>query len=558
MTTAQRLAAAEAAARPTLIDRALATVAPGFALRRIAARARFAYAAGGYGAYDAAGGDTDGFKKLRAPSGDADTLLQQPLNLIRRRTQQVARNNPIAIGAMRTHKAAVVGGGIICEPQIDADYLRSQGYLSSDPNAAKQWEATAQRLWDLAIADARYDAQGVCDHFGHQEIIAYALFDAGDILAVRRWKPTPGRLLATCVELIEAARIANPNDMPDTATQINGLTLDEPGGAPVAYTVKAVHPGSYRPGGPTEWEWRSVPIWGKGTGMRQAVLCYQPERASQRRGVPRLAGVLKALHQLGEYSDAELKAAVVSAFFTVFVKSVDGEDLPGVTTPVQGRTPDVEAAQQGQREQMEMGPAAVIGLAEGEDITIANPARPNANYAPFYDAILMQIGSSLHIPLSLLQLRFGQSFAAAKAELLEAWRQFLSDRAWIFRTYCRQSYEWHLAEFVARGWLDAPGFFTDALARQAWCGLRYTGPAMGAINELDAVQAAKLRVQERFTSRGDESAAMTGRSWEARVPQMLYEDSLIQPAVSPTSVSVMEPPVPRNDAGMADPQLPPG
>jgi lambda family phage portal protein len=549
MTTPARVSAVQAALRPTFVDRALASVAPTFALRRIEARARFAFASGGY---DAAGGDEDGFRKLRSPRGDADTLSASPLPLIRARTQQVARNNPIAIGAKRTHQISVVGGGILCEPQLDAAYLIEAGYLPNTPHAAKQWEATAQRLWNLVTNDVRFDAQGVCDYVGQQNLVAGALFDAGDILMVRRWKPTHGRVAATCVELIEAARIGNVQDQPDTATTVNGVELDVPGGEPVAYHVRSVHPGSYRMGGPTDYEWQRVPVYGAGTGMRQAVLCYQPDRASQRRGIPRLAGVLKSLHQLGEYSDAELKAAVVSAFFTVFVKSTSGEDMPG--SPMQGTTEDGGSSSRG--EQVEMGPAAVIGLAPDEDITIANPSRPNANYAPFYDAILMQIGAALHIPLSLLQLRFGQSYSAAKAELLEAWRAFLADRAWIFRTYCTTAYSWHLAEFIARGWLEAPGFFSDPLARAAWCGLRYTGPAMGAINELDAVNAAKLRVQERFTSRGEESAAMTGTSWEARIPQMLHEDTLIQPVVSPTSVSVIEAP-PRSDANATDPALPP-
>jgi lambda family phage portal protein len=544
MSAERALAVARAAMRPTLLDRAIATVAPRYALQRLAARGRLAMAAGGF---DAAGGDEDGFSRLRAPRGDADAVAAPGLDLIRRRAQQVGRNNPIAIGAKRTHQISVVGTGILCEPQIDAAYL---GLSEAE---ARAWEKKAARLFALVTGDARFDAQGITDFVGQQSMVAYALFDAGDILAVRRWKPAHGRYAATCVEMIEAARISNPQDQPDTATMIQGVELDMPGGEPIAYHVRSVHPGTYRQGGPSEFEWHRVPVYGAGTGMRQAVLCYQPERPSQRRGVPRLAGVLKALHQLGEYSDAELKAAVVSAFFTVFVKSTSGEDLPGPTDVVQGRTPDMAARV---KEEMEMAPAAIIGLGEDEDITIANPSRPNANYAPFYDAILMQIGAALHQPHSLLRLKFGDSYSAAKAELLEAWRAFLADRAWIFRTYCAAVYQWDLAEFVARGWLDAPGFWTDPLARAAWSGLRYTGPAMGAINELDAVQSAKLRVQERFTTRGDESSAMTGKPWEDRVPLMLREDTLIQPVVSPTSVSVMEPPVPRGDAGTAPTDTP--
>lgn len=522
----ETLATVRAAMRPTWLDRAIGAVAPGYGLQRMRARARFNMATGGY---DAGRNADDGLRTLRAPSGDGDALWTPDADIVRRRAQQSGRNNPIAIGAKRTTVISVVGTGIQCEPQIDA------GYLGLTEEAAAQWEKDAARLFALVSGDARFDANGVADFIAQQTQVMIALFEAGDILAVRRWQPRHGRVAATCVEMIEAARISNPHDQPDTATMIQGVELDRPGGEPIAYHVRSVHPGAYRMGDPTEWTWSRVPIYGAGTGTRQAILCYAAERPSQRRGVPRLAGVLKALHQLGEYSDAELKAAVVSAFFTVFVKSQSGEELP---SGINGETPDMAAARAAGSEKLELGPAMINALAEDETIEIANPSRPNANYAPFYDAILMQIGAALHLPLSLLQLHFSASYSASKAELLEAWRSFLTDRQWIARTYCQPVYGWGLSEFVARGWLDAPGFFSDPLARAAWSGLRFIGPAMGAINEMDAVQAAILRVDNRFTSRGDESAAMTGQTWEPRVPQMKREDDLIQPRLVPTSVTV--------------------
>lgn len=538
MSARSTLAALRAAAQPTFLDRAIATVMPRYALQRLEARARFAYASGGY---DAGRGADDTFRTLRTPRGDADMVWAPDSDITRRRAQQVGRNNPIAIGAKRTTAISVVGTGIRCEPQIDASYL---GITEAEASA---WEQTAARLFAMVSGDARFDANGVADLVAQQTILVHALFESGDLLAVRRWKPMHGRVAATCVELIEAARISNPNDQPDTATLINGMELDRPGGEPIAYHVRSIHPGSHRTGDAHEWEWSRVPIYGAGTGMRQAVLCYAPERPNQRRGVPRLAGVLKTLHQLGEYADAELKAAIVSAFFTVFIKSQTGEDVP---SGINGDSPEFAAARAMGTDKMEMGPAAMVGLAEGEDVVFANPSRPNANYAAYYDAILMQIGAALHLPLSLLQLHFSASYSASKAELLEAWRSFLTDRAWIARTYCQPVYTWCLAEFVARGWLDAPGFFDDPLAQRAWSGLRFVGPAQGAINEMEAVQAAKMRVDERFTLRGDESAAMTGQTWEPRVPQMKREDALIQPRLVPTSVTVTDPP--RPDAAPVD------
>jgi lambda family phage portal protein len=528
------LAEVRAAMRPNWLDRAIGTIAPSYGLQRMQARARLNMATGGY---DAGRNADDGLRTLRTPRGDADAVFTPDADLLRRRAQQAGRNNPIAIGAKRSTVISVVGTGIQCEPQIDASYLG----LTEEQAAA--WEKDAARLFALVAGDARFDANGCSDFIAQQGQVMVALMEAGDILAVRRWQPTHGRVAATCVELIEAARITNPYDQPDTATMINGVELDRPGGESIAYHVRSVHPGSYRQGDATEWTWSRVPIYGAGTGTRQAVLCYQAERPSQRRGVPRLAGVLKALHQLGEYSDAELKAAVVSAFFTVFVKTQGGDDLPAGINP---ESPELAQSRELGSEKLELGPAMVQALAENESIEIANPSRPNANYAPFYDAILMQIGAALHLPKSLLQLHFSASYSASKAELLEAWRSFLTDRQWIARTYCQPVWGWFVQEFVARGWLDAPGFFEDPLARAAWTGLRFIGPAQGAINEMDAVQAAVLRIDNRLTSRGDESAAMTGQTWEPRVPQMKREDDLILPRLVPAGAMVTDAATPDN------------
>jgi capsid protein len=51
------------------------------------------------------------------------------------------------------------------------------------------------------------------------------------------------------------------------------------------------------------------------------------DRIAQTRGVPMLAPVIEALKQLDRYAEAELMAAVVSAFFTVFIKT-DGDGSP--------------------------------------------------------------------------------------------------------------------------------------------------------------------------------------------------------------------------------------
>jgi capsid protein len=55
------------------------------------------------------------------------------------------------------------------------------------------------------------------------------------------------------------------------------------------------------------------------------------DRIEQSRGIPALAPVIESLKQLDRYAEAELMAAVVSAFFTVFIKTT-GDDTGAPTT----------------------------------------------------------------------------------------------------------------------------------------------------------------------------------------------------------------------------------
>ena len=50
-----------------------------------------------------------------------------------------------------------------------------------------------------------------------------------------------------------------------------------------------------------------------------ALVIFESERAEQYRGVPYLAPVIESLKQLTRYSEAEIMAAVINGFFTVFI-----------------------------------------------------------------------------------------------------------------------------------------------------------------------------------------------------------------------------------------------
>ncbi len=160
----------------------------------------------------------------------------------------------------------------------------------------------------------------------------------------------------------------------------------------------------------------------------------EAERPDQYRGVPYLATVIESLKQLTRYTEAELMAAVINAFFTVFVKSESpaetARDFEGVVdeeAPLE--TPDYK-----------LGPGAINILNEGESIEIADAKRPNVNFDGFVSAMAKYIGAALEIPYELLTKSFTSSYSASRAALLEAWKAFKMRRTWFVSRFMKYGF----------------------------------------------------------------------------------------------------------------------
>jgi lambda family phage portal protein len=263
---------------------------------------------------------------------------------------------------------------------------------------------------------------------------------------------------------------------------------------------------------------------------------FRKLRPAQRRGAPYLASVIEAFKQLDKYTEAEVMAAVVSAMFTVFVKTESGTGLGTLE-------PTAETGAKTSDKDIKLASGAIWDLAKGESIEVANPGRPNQAFDPFVNAILAQIGTALEIPFELLIKRFMSSYSAARAALLEAWKAFRTRRAWLAWNFCQPVYEAVITEAVARGRISAPGFFADPLIRQAWLGCEWTGPPPGQIDPEAEINAAKERVDLGVSTLQRETAEISGADWEAlhkqraREKRMRVADGLeadASPGESPT------------------------
>jgi lambda family phage portal protein len=391
--------------------------------------------------------------------------------------------------------------------------------LGWTPEQAREWKRNVQAEFSLWADSTECDQAATQNFYELQYMLLGCVLESGDAFTLLpSAAPTSSQPHTLRVQIVEADRIGNPLGRADTPTEAGGIRFAD--GKPVAAHIYNQHPGSGLVGTASAGEWTT--FTGR-SGRRRLLHHLRKHRPDQPRGVPYITPIVDLIKQLGDYADAEVKAAVVSAYFTVFLTRKEGESggLLDAGDPIPGSSPAPDAP-------VAMGPAAVVELNPGEDATLANPSRPNPNFEGFVAAVMRQIGMALGIPSELLMKQFNASYSASKAALLDAWVYFRSVRTWLARSFCQPVYETWLAEAVAAGRISAPGFFTDPLRRWAYCQASWPGDSMGSINPKDEVAAYTSAIDARLISRERAEWELFGSDWGDTFGQKLAENELLK------------------------------
>ena len=514
--------------RLNLIDKAVSWLSPQAGLDRLRARTALAVA-GGY-----VGGRRDRPSMQRWAAGvgtsaDADTLPD--LEMLRARSRDLERNDPLAQSAIATKVTNVIGSGHVVRPEVD--FTR----LGITADAAEAWEELALDIWNDWARSRDCDITRGQTFAELEDLVYRSRLMSGDVFVIRRFRQRPGRLLATCVHVVEADRLSNPNWAADTDKIAGGVEFDADG-APVAYHFADRH--SLDRGNTVGMKWRRVPAF-DATGRRLVLHIHGPrKRPDMTRYAPMLAPVIEALKQRSRYSEAELMAAVVSACFAIGLKSPDGDLSEGL---VQGAKP----ASSDDNQIVLTDPGQIFDLLPGEEVQSFAPGRPNPQFAPFIDAIAREVGAGTDLPQELLVKQFQASYSASRAAMEMAWQFFKTDRALHISQFCEPIYEDVITEAIARGLLAAPGYFGDPLRRRAWLGAVWMGPSRPTIDPVKDANADEKYLSMGVTSRTRIAAERFGVDYRVVKRRLAQEGSAF--AAPGQAGAVIEPP---DDAGDSD------
>lgn len=459
----------------------------------------------------------------KSPQEDIDRNIP----ILRQRSRSLYMSAPLAVSAIKTNRTNIVGEGLRLKSTIDAAFLRMT------PEVAAEWQRNTEREFEL-WADSKFcDSTRVNNFYEIQQVACLSWLMNGDACALVEYeRPTPAFPYGLRVHLIEADRVSTPHTS-GTAVNLyatesttgnrifNGVEVTDAGRV-VAYHICSTYPNSQLRAAK---KWQRVKAFGDKTGTPNVLMIFEAERAEQYRGVPYLAPVIESLKQLTRYSEAEMMAAVINGFFTVFITSEGNTGEMGFTGVLddEDRVSDDDL-------NYELGPGMVNVLKPGEKIEIADSKRPSSNFDAFTTALAKYVGAALEIPVELLIKSFNSSYSASRAALLEAWKAFRMKRKWLAADFCQPLYEIFLTEAIANGRIKAPGFFLDPAIRKAYCRAQWNGPAPGMLDPVKEATAAEKRIAIGVSTRQRESIEMTGTDFDANVAQLARENQLMKEA----------------------------
>lgn len=521
-----------------LLDRMLAGVAPQWALNRQAARTRLGLlqdlealtqgGAGGAqasaGGYQTTNGSDSWFSRwsTRPRSANADTLPRLPDQ--RGQARDLVRNEPLAASAINTNVNRAIGTGLAYSPQ---PHLATLGWSREQ---AREWSAEVAAEFSLWADSPLCDWYGELNFYQQQALVTRARLESGDAFTVLPdAELDPLMPYALRLQVLEADRVGNPGGVADTADVTAGIrrVTSNRGALVTGFHVYDTHPNGLYVARSLDKRFSGKWIEPVGESGRRRMLHHlKRERPELARGVPYLAPVIKLFALLNQYTDAEIKAAVVSAFLTLVIETPTGTGVPnifGLQQPASGPTGTSSSPQQAAAQDLAMGPAAVLGLARGEKASVVNPLRPNPQFGEFVARVCDQLGAGTALGSEILFKKFATSYTAARAAWLDAWTHLRDVRTLTALDFCQPVLETWMAEAVARGRIRAPGFFRDPRLRWAYTRAAWHGDSPGSLNPKDEVEAYRNAIDGRLTTHERASWEIFGTDWATVQPTLASE-----------------------------------
>lgn len=441
--------------------------------------------------------------------GSAEDDIDLQGSTLRVRARDLYAGGGLGRGAPATMVTNVVGWGIRPKPKIDA------ALLGMSDEAAEEWQQAALREFSLWAKSAMCDATRQNTFWEMQELAFRSMLVSGDVFALFGAKPNPRNPYQLVIRLIEADRVSTPESTGESEAQntdnggriVDGIEISKDGEV-TRYHIATYHPLADET--PDEITWEAIDAFGKDTGMPNVLHLMTVERPEQHRGIPFVSGMIEQVKQLDRYMDGELAASLVAAMLTVFITNDgtqdDSYDSINDSIAEEDKVTDDSL-------HIELGNGNVYELPPGKKVDHVGVNRAPTAFESFVSEVVTMIGSSMEIPYEVLMHRYDHNYTASRSAMLDFWKVVRRYRQHFIDRFNQPIYEQWLAEAVALGRIEAPGFFDDPAVRDAWCGCQWIGTSQGHVQPVQEANAAKIRMETGISTGEQEAMEYNGSNF---------------------------------------------
>jgi len=467
----------------------------------------------------------------RAQSADADILPSR--QSIDGRVIDLSQNDGYISGAIDLISANMIGNGMRLSLHIDYDALGQ----SEDWGAKTGDEVEASfRRWAWSSHN-RVDVTRRSNWLSIQYQAARSLLIHGEFFAVleSHYRASGGYNLA--IRIIDPERVSTPQVMSDTNIRNkdirNGIEYDSAGRVQ-AYWISNRHPRAFI--SPLarypRLTWQRVAAFKKTFGGRRRQVIfhgYDKIRPEQSRGVSIFTPAIKSMKMLDQFSDAQLRQAMIQTLYGIIVKSdADFDKIMNVVGAEKNEISGLDALQQFITQRGKYynnmsiktgdGSQRITHLLPGEDLEFkSNSATSGKDISSFMDTMRQESARSTGLSLESFTGDFSKTnYSSNRMANILTNRVTAVRRDVTIVPFCQWLFDVWFEEHLVRGNTTLPSgvdFYKDrdALTRSEW-----HGPVMPDADPQKSATAAKLRIE----------AGLTTMTYEAKQIGLDYDDMM--------------------------------
>lgn len=454
---------------------------------------------------------------------DAVADIDYNLETLRSRAADLAMNSPLGAAALQTQISGVINEGLNVYPKLDYEALGIDG------ETARKWTRRVKAEFELWAESVHCDFNRR-NTFKELQRIAYrsSLMDGDSFCLFKRETPSANNPYSLKLHLVEAGRVSTPQGknilivgganvesvLRNGGRIVNGIETDRRGRLKAIWISNRIY--NQFTAATTPLKWQRVLVYGETSGARNVLHICNDGRIGQFRGEPYLAPVIETLKNLSRYAEAELVSGIIKSYFSLFFTQLSSDNNFTLNQILPDELDLTE---------YKLGAGTLNALPRGVDVK-AIDSEGTTSFEAYTQYFSKVAGAALGIPAEVLTKTFNSSYSASKAALLQAENEFRQRKESFITDFCRPIYEMFLAEAVALGRIEAPGFFTDGAKQKIYCAADWHNETSHFLDVEKEVRAAETRIALGLSTHSKEAAELSGTNYVDNLRQLGEELTL--------------------------------